>query len=273
MDNSKIPCSVGILTFNSAKTLARALESVKDFQEIIICDGGSTDETLAIARNYGAKIINQNSKFKNSKGKIIDFSGVRNQLLTHSTLEWFVFIDSDEYFTNELCVEIRQIILSNGPGLVYRMNRKYVYNNKVIEASISYPNFQIRFFKLAEVDKFIKPIHERISFRSDVVVHTLKNHMLVPLDGDVKLMKDKWRNYLKLQRDFRASANKSKWKVFRVSLFLCLKYSFIYSLRLLRNYTLGLKRSKLPLQIELVWYWQYFAAVKNNLVLLFNRST
>ena len=65
-----IHATVGILTFNSAQTLERALESVKDLAEIIICDGGSTDATREIALKYGARIIDQDKKFKNPNGSL-----------------------------------------------------------------------------------------------------------------------------------------------------------------------------------------------------------
>ena len=55
----KIPCSVSILTLNSANGLRACLESLKDFGEIIICDGNSTDDTRDIARSFGAKVIKQ----------------------------------------------------------------------------------------------------------------------------------------------------------------------------------------------------------------------
>ena len=55
----KINCSIGILTLNCGDTLERCLKSLKDFREIIICDGNSTDNTLEIAKRYGAKIIKQ----------------------------------------------------------------------------------------------------------------------------------------------------------------------------------------------------------------------
>ena len=56
-DTDKISCSVGILTFNSAASLPVCLESVKHFSEIIICDGGSTDSTIEIARKFGCVVI------------------------------------------------------------------------------------------------------------------------------------------------------------------------------------------------------------------------
>ena len=56
---TKIPASVGILTLNSAKEIPRAFESIKDFDDIYICDGNSTDGTQDIARSFGARIVKQ----------------------------------------------------------------------------------------------------------------------------------------------------------------------------------------------------------------------
>ena len=57
-----IPCTVGILTFNNEATLNRALDSVEGFAEVIISDGGSTDETLSIARSRGVQILSQDTR-------------------------------------------------------------------------------------------------------------------------------------------------------------------------------------------------------------------
>ena len=92
----RISATVGILTFNSEKTLERALESVKDFAEILICDGGSTDSTREIAARYGAKVIQQDARFKNADGRLRDWGGVRQQMLESASNEWFLYIDSDE---------------------------------------------------------------------------------------------------------------------------------------------------------------------------------
>ena len=58
-----IKASVGILTFNSSKYLNYCLNSVKDFNEILILDGGSKDETLNIAKKYNCKILKQPKEF------------------------------------------------------------------------------------------------------------------------------------------------------------------------------------------------------------------
>jgi len=48
----KIKCSVGILTFNSGDNLEKCLKSLSDFDEIIVCDGGSADSTVEIAKKF-----------------------------------------------------------------------------------------------------------------------------------------------------------------------------------------------------------------------------
>lgn len=79
---TKALVSVNIRTYNSAKTLAETLESVKKQTypqiEIVISDGNSKDKSVDIAKSYGAKIAYANKlgdaryqNFKNSHGKYI----------------------------------------------------------------------------------------------------------------------------------------------------------------------------------------------------------
>ena len=55
-----IKASVYIICQDEEKHIARVLESVKDFNEIIIVDSGSTDKTLEIAKRYNVAIFHQN---------------------------------------------------------------------------------------------------------------------------------------------------------------------------------------------------------------------
>ena len=48
--------SVSMIVRNERSCIAKALSSVSDADEIIVCDTGSTDDTVEIARNYGAKV-------------------------------------------------------------------------------------------------------------------------------------------------------------------------------------------------------------------------
>ncbi len=207
---NKIPCSVAILTFNSAASLKKCLESVKEFSEIIVCDGGSTDETLKIAEKYGCKIIEQNSKFKYDNNKIADFSGVRNQTLDAATHDWFLYVDSDEYLGEKVVSEIRNIIMtdkSDSPK-VYGMPRKFMINDVVIDCASVYPNYHTRFFNRKYIDGFRKKVHEKVIVKEGIKQSFLKNHTLVPTSVDYDKIKEKNSYYLEIEKKRHLTATK-----------------------------------------------------------------
>jgi glycosyltransferase involved in cell wall biosynthesis len=167
---NKIPASVFILTKNSATTLRRTLESVKDFGDIAICDGGSRDETLEIAREYDARIFTQPEDCISS-GSISDFSCVRNECMAHTAFTWVFYIDSDEVVSKVLAEEIRRVASEPAPlFLAYRIpSRIRIKENpdRDIKYSSSYPGYQIRLFNKTIGAKFYKQVHERIQFDTE----------------------------------------------------------------------------------------------------------
>ena len=163
----KIPATVAILTFNSGKTLECALESVKDFDEILLCDGGSTDETLAIARAFGARVISQDTKNKDSNNRLVNYGGARQQCLEAARHDWYLYIDSDETISEGLREEIRAIVskpITNETPLVYQVPISIMLEGKVIRYSTNYPGYQFRFFNRTSGAYYVKHVHERIEF-------------------------------------------------------------------------------------------------------------
>ena len=59
MPASRQPLSVAIITLNAAAQLEACLQSARFADEIIVVDSGSTDGTQALAKRYGAKVIQQ----------------------------------------------------------------------------------------------------------------------------------------------------------------------------------------------------------------------
>lgn len=64
--------NVIIMGQNCEKFIGMCLESVKDADNIIYCDGGSTDETLTIVRESYVKIIQDNTNLPLEFGKVIE---------------------------------------------------------------------------------------------------------------------------------------------------------------------------------------------------------
>lgn len=202
----KINASVGILTFNSAAVLRRALESVKEFDDIIICDGGSNDATLNIAREFGANVILQSGEFKHQDGRLKDFAGVRNQMLGAARHEWFLYIDSDETISDGLREDIRAITegrsvgpfdKTQGKPLVYKIPYGILLEGRPIKYSSSFPGYQTRFFNKKSGARFYKPVHERIKFGADIKVGVL------PHPWYVHSTRDEWVHYLRETAGYR----------------------------------------------------------------------
>ena len=116
-----------ILTLNEAKHLPRCIESLKDVaDEIVIADCFSTDETLEIAKDYGAKLIQR---------EWVNYATQFNWALTqiNKETEWVLRIDADEYLTPELAVEVRERLSSVGSGIdgIF-CNRYMTFQGKLI---------------------------------------------------------------------------------------------------------------------------------------------
>jgi glycosyltransferase involved in cell wall biosynthesis len=72
--------SVLIRTFNSGKTLERVLAALplEEGDEFVVIDSGSTDATLAIARQRGVRVIRPSGPFNYSKSLNVGFAAARN---------------------------------------------------------------------------------------------------------------------------------------------------------------------------------------------------
>lgn len=103
--------SVALATHNEAKNLERCLLSVKGIaDEIVIVDGESTDDTVAITRKFGAKIINTTNKANFHINKQMALDAVSGQLVLQ--------LDADEEVDDELkkfILKTHQEILQRSP--------------------------------------------------------------------------------------------------------------------------------------------------------------
>ncbi|MCA9388845.1 glycosyltransferase [Candidatus Berkelbacteria bacterium] len=101
--------SVIIPVFNSAETIAKALESVvkQTMQpaEIIVVDDGSTDQTARIVKSFQAKIPIRYHYQSNKRQ-----AAARNLGASQAKGDWLAFLDSDDiWLPNKLAVQLEQL--------------------------------------------------------------------------------------------------------------------------------------------------------------------
>lgn len=102
--------SAAIATYNEENNIGDCLKSIQDFvDEIVIVDGTSSDQTVNIARGYGAKVIEvpNDSMFHNMKQRAFDTAGG----------EWILYLDADERVTVKLGEEIKKVVEMDDEGI------------------------------------------------------------------------------------------------------------------------------------------------------------
>jgi len=245
---ARIRASVGILTLNSAETLHRALHSVRDFEDIVLCDGGSTDATLSIAAEYGARVVPQPPEAKDGRNRLINFGTARNALLDAARCDWFLWLDSDETVSEGLREEIRRITQNPLTCRAYRVPLGILLDGRYVRYSSNYPGYQLRFFT-REGRRFIKPVHERITVDPEEPVGTLAHPWYI------HTTQDDWKNYLTDGRGYRTIAVRTfasePWPRLGRILYRNLRAAIGVLLRASRNYFLHGFKDAIPLRGEL----------------------
>ena len=153
MRKNKPDISLCMIVKNEADYLPICLESVADLvDEIIIVDTGSTDDTVAVARKFGAQVFPFNW--------CDDFSAARNESLHHATGEWILYLDADERVDEPNKQKIRTLLQQHPEAVA--MNVRVVIpqpgNNLVTGFGLDY----CRLFRNAPDIRFEGVVHEQI---------------------------------------------------------------------------------------------------------------
>ena len=91
------PLTLAVITHNEADTIARCLDSVPFAAEKLVVDSGSDDDTVAIARAHGARVVHQDW---------LGFGPQRNFATTQCSHDWILVLDADEYLSPQLIAEL-----------------------------------------------------------------------------------------------------------------------------------------------------------------------
>jgi len=205
-----VPCTVGILTFNSRDVLRRALDATEPFAERIVCDGGSDDGTLELARERGCIVLRQDPRFQGPNGWLREFAGPMNQLLAAATQPWFFKVDSDEVPSEALTRELREVL----PGAsqdAFTVPMRYTLKGIEILSASTYPMRQLRVLRTGAGLTYGRSVHESID-SSDLQVGVLDHPILLP-QWPARVLARRWWRYLRIEVDGHVDAPFSRrWR-------------------------------------------------------------
>ena len=198
--------SVTILTKNSQKYLVQCLDALKKFDEVLILDNGSDDETLKIASSYANVMILEHP--------FIGFGPMKNLAAGKARNDWIFSVDSDEVASGELIEWIRKLdyTLINR---VYTIDRINHYNGRPIRCCGWYPDTVLRLFNRTHTSFNDAMVHESLIMKSGTQKIELSGELKhYPFD-DVASLINKMQRYSTLyaqQSSKTSSPMKAFWR-------------------------------------------------------------
>lgn len=143
--------SLCMIVKNEEKFLPECLESVKGVvDQMVIVDTGSTDNTINIAKKFGAEVYN--FKWCN------DFSLARNESIKYATGEWIFWIDADERLINESIPELKRLLRFEDKPVIYSVQIRNIKADNSYSLSSAH-----RLFTNHKGIHFTGKIHEQVS--------------------------------------------------------------------------------------------------------------
>jgi glycosyltransferase involved in cell wall biosynthesis len=152
--------SVCIIVKNEEKMLPGCLRSVQAIaDEIIVVDTGSDDQTVDIARSFGARVFD----FEWKK----DFSAAKNYCNEQATGDWILQLDADEEVFPEDQNKIREIVHQNRyEGAFVALHNRVSNSFGEVDPSIHY---LVRLYRNSREIYYKNPVHEELVISGEVV--------------------------------------------------------------------------------------------------------
>jgi len=143
-----------IITLNEERNIARAIESLRCCDEILIVDSGSVDRTVELATNLGARVIEANWR---------GFAGQKNWAAEQSSHDWILSLDADEALSEALEAEIWNLKKTGPRSDGYTMPRLARYLGRWILHCGWYPDRKLRLYDRRKARWVGSFVHESVA--------------------------------------------------------------------------------------------------------------
>ena len=172
-----VDLTVIILTLDEEKHLPRCLNSIRDIAKaIVVVDCYSTDKTLEIAREFGARVL---------QNRWVNYATQFNWALTQldANTDWVLRIDADEYVSPQLAAEIRERLPGIKPAVdgVF-CGRRMTFQGKMIRFGGVFPVRVLRLFRYGRgqcenrwMDEHVKVAGTTVDLKGELIDDNLNS--------------------------------------------------------------------------------------------------
>ena len=144
--------SAVIITKNVSETIKVTLDSLAAFNEIIVFDSGSTDNTIDIVQTYENVSLFQ--------GEFLGFGPTKNYAINLARNDWIFSIDADESVSNKLLIHLSEIDLES--KLIGEIRRDNYFMGKEITVAGWGRDRLVRLFNRTEFCFSDRQVHEKV---------------------------------------------------------------------------------------------------------------
>jgi glycosyltransferase involved in cell wall biosynthesis len=153
MGLDSLPLSVAIITKNEELRLPECLASIANAAEVVVVDSGSSDRTVEIAQNFGAKVYHE---------KWCGFGLQKQKAIDHCTQPWVLVLDADERLTPELVTEICVALAQSGSVAAWSIPRKNYFCGHWLKHAGWWPDRVVRLFRRGSARMSERMVHESL---------------------------------------------------------------------------------------------------------------
>lgn len=147
--------SVILITKNESHNIRACLQSVAWADEIIVVDSGSTDETVAVAREFTQHVYTHDWP---------GFGAQKNRALGYAGKDWVLSLDADERVTPELRSQIEKALGGAAEDGFY-LPRLSQFCGQFVRHSGWYPDYVLRLFKRGKGRFSDDLVHESVKLQ------------------------------------------------------------------------------------------------------------
>lgn len=159
----KLSITAIIIAKNESAMISNCIDALRWCDQIIVVDNASTDDTVTLAENAGARVINHKSG---------DFAQTRNVALKYVKTDWLLYIDADERVTPRLYQEIA-VNIETDEADVLQFNRQNMCYGSIFNHGGWQNDLVTRCFKKTALKEWTGAIHESPQYDGRVkLLHT-----------------------------------------------------------------------------------------------------
>lgn len=166
-----------VIAKNEAHNILACLESVQWTDEKIVVDAQSTDRTVELAEQAGARVF-----VRPWPG----YGPQKNFGIEQASSEWVLIVDADERVPDALAREIQTVLAAEVPADVaaFEVPRRNFFYGRWIQGGGMYPDYQIRLIRRAACRYDDTKLHERLLFQGRVLrLSNPMDHHTMPTVG------------------------------------------------------------------------------------------